>query len=85
MQTYIVIFASHNKAQAMRDHLRGYGTWGKITDNAFTVVTTKTAAQIRDELYAIKEARDTVFVIRSGAVAAWTNVAADTDWLKKYL
>lgn len=84
MQSYVVIFES-SKPAALQAQIKTYRTWGKISDNAWVVVTTKTATQIRDELFALKDIGDRIFVIRSGAVAAWSNVPASTDWLKKYL
>lgn len=85
MQTYVVIFESKNKGAVLRQHIQSFGTYSKITDNAWVVVTSKTASQIRDELLIEKDAADRVFVIRSGAVAAWSNPAGTSEWLKKYL
>lgn len=85
MQTYIVIFESKNKAEALRKYIKSYGTWGKITSNAWAVVTTNSSVQIRDGLNKHKDPGDTVFVIRSGAIAAWNNVPANSDWLKRHL
>lgn len=84
-ETYIVIFESKNNAQQIRNHLRSFNGWAKITNNAFAVMSTKTSSQIRDELMTIKGSGDRIFVIKSGVVAAWNNAAASSGWLKKNL
>lgn len=84
-QSYIVIFESQAKATAIRNHLRTFNGWGKITENAFVVLSAKSASEIRDELQGIKGISDRVMVVKSGVVAAWSNVAASNEWLKKNL
>lgn len=84
-QAYIVIFESTKRSTAIREYLRSFNGWGKITDNSFVVMSDKTATQIRDEILKLKDEGDRVFVIKSGVVAAWSNAAARNDWLKKNL
>lgn len=87
METYIVIFETKKKttANSFIAILKSLSGWGKITDNAWVVNSYQTASEIRDHLYEVKGSDDTIFVVRSGAVAAWSNVAASNKWLKKYL
>lgn len=84
-QAYIVIFESKLKAVAIRNYLRTYNGWAKITDNAFAILSSKSATAIRDELLQIKDPSDRIMVIKSGVVAAWSNAAASNEWLKKNL
>ena len=85
MQTYIVSFESVAAQAAILSYLKSHGTWAKLTNSTWAVVTTKSASEIRDELLALAHPGDRLFVVRSGAIAAWSNVHARNDWLKKHL
>jgi len=83
MQSYVVVYETASKANEFKDYLKGLSRWGRLTDNSWLVVTEKSAAQIRDDLAALKAPGDRVFVVRSGYVAAWSNTRASNDWIKK--
>lgn len=85
-QTYIVIFESSEKSAEVKAHLKTYGTYCPITTNSWAITSSRSAAEIRDQIKPMLNVHDKVFVIRSGVEAAWTNQPqANTDWLKKYL
>lgn len=65
--------------------IKAYGTWGKINESLWAIVTEQRAIQIRDNLKGHIDANDRLFVIKSGVEAAWLNSIADNDWLKKHL
>lgn len=84
-QAYIVVFNSDNHKTDIANVIKAFGTWGRITTNAYIVVSYQTASEIRDIIKSTAGPKDTVFVLRSGAIAAWSNTPAKNDWLKQYL
>jgi hypothetical protein len=65
--------------------IKSYGTWAKINESLWAVVTTSTAPQIRDKLSAHLDANDRIFVIKSGVEAAWRHSICKNEWLKEHL
>lgn len=65
--------------------IKAYGTWGKITESTWAIVSSNTAEQIRNNLIAYIDSNDRIMVIQSGVNAAWRNAMASNDWLKKNL
>lgn len=90
MSCYIVTFqaAALQTRQAVREHLKTYGTYCAIHNTCWAVVTDKTAKEIRDEVGVLLKPTDRLFVVRSGTEGAWRNVVGATtagDWLKRNL
>jgi len=89
MACYIVTFEVESPANktALKERLKGYGTYCPINANCWAIVTDQSAAQVRDHLMAVIPATDKIFVIKSGVEAAWRNVYGqkNTDWLKEHL
>lgn len=89
MACYIVTFEVKDSAKliSLKEGLKSYGSYCPINESAWAIVTENTAAQIRDHLMSLIDINDSLFVVRSGAEAAWRLVygQAHTDWLKKYL
>lgn len=87
MKCYIIIYDLRRvrNYDALYDAIRSYGTWGKITESTWAVVTTQSAAQIRDYLLNFLDNDDRLMVIKSGAEAAWQNAMANSQWLKEQL
>jgi|HubBroStandDraft_3_1064219.scaffolds.fasta_scaffold224972_2 hypothetical protein len=88
MANYIVIYegqAGSDKRAALREAVKRYAGWGILTSNSWVVVAEHTAASLRDELRRLIGPNDRLFVVRSGVEAAWINVAANSDWLKRNL
>ena len=90
MTAYIVTheIKDTKRLEAVVAHLRSYGFYCPIHQNAYAVVVNKTALQITNELNSlISPTIDRLFVIRSGTEAAWIHMYGEkhVDWLKKYL
>lgn len=63
--------------------IKSYGTWGKLTESAWAIVTNEDSTQIRDFLMKYMDSNDRIMVVMSGQEAAWNNVRASNDWLQK--
>lgn len=88
MSTYIVSYdlikpgQNYNK---LYDAIKSYGTWGRINESVWAVVTDKTAVQVREHLSQYIDSNDRIFVIKSGVEAAWRNSICKNEWLKEHL
>ena len=86
MHCYIVLYdlcspnQNYNKLYTL---LESYERWGRLTESAWAIVTTKTYIQIRDEIRQVIDDNDRLIVIKSGQQAAWTNVMASNEWIKE--
>lgn len=88
VNTYIVSYDLRQPGQkyaAVAEYLKSFGTHSKVLESFWVVVTDKTAVQIREDLKAIVDDGDGIFVVKSGGEAAWVNVKSSTDWLKNNL
>lgn len=65
--------------------IKSYGTWGKLTESAWAIVTSDNHVQVRDYLMRYINSNDRIMVIKSGQEAAWNNIIANKDWLKENL
>lgn len=83
MQSYLVIFESQHNATNLVNMIKAFTTWGKITNTAWIVGSYTNATEIRDSLLKVAGPNDRIFVVKSGALAAWSNVHADSDWIKR--
>ena len=88
MHCYIVIYdlckPGKNYARLYAT-LRNYEKWGRLTESAWAIVSSKSFEQIRNELKICLDETDRLIVIRSGQQAAWTNVMASSEWVKENL
>lgn len=86
MSCYII--GCEVKEEASRDSLKEaikeYSRWARITDNTWAVVTAKTAVEIRNDLREISGI-DRLFVVKSGVEAAWFNSLCSNKWLQENL
>lgn len=82
---YIITFQLLRDPSIIIAAIKSYGTWAKITDTTWAVVTTKSATDIRNHLNAIIAEGERIFVIKSGVEAAWHNSACTNEWLRKNL
>ena len=89
MACYIVTFEVKDSAKltSLKERLKSYSSYCPINASTWAIITNNTAVQIRDHLSSLMDINDRLFVVRSGAEAAWRNAygQAHTDWLKKYL
>lgn len=87
--TYIVTFEVNDpsRKEQLKEQLKKYGAYCPIHDNCWAIVTDQTAVQVREFVGAVLNADDRIFVIRSGAEAAWRNTYGDknSEWLKEHL
>nr|MBC7613926.1 CRISPR-associated protein Cas2 [Pseudopedobacter sp.] len=67
------------------DYFKAYGTWAKITESTWAIVTDKKATEVRDEIVSLLPVDSRVFVIKSGTIGAWRNTIGRSEWLKKHL
>ena len=67
------------------EKLKKYPGWAKITESTWLIKTNSTCVDVRNELGAVIDANDRLFVTESTGVAAWLNVICDNDYLKKNL
>lgn len=65
--------------------LKSYGTWARVTEHTWAIVTEERAKEVRDYLIDFLPTNSRLFVIKSGSVAAWRNLICSTEWLKKNL
>jgi hypothetical protein len=88
MATYIISYDLRKPGQnyeQLYEAIKSYGTWAKINESLWAIVTTSNATQVRDKLLAHIDSNDRLFVIKSGVEAAWKNSICKNEWLKERL
>lgn len=65
--------------------LKSYELSAQILDSTWAVVSGKTAAEIRGELWNLLDPDDGIFVLESGREAAWQDVRCENQWLREHL
>ena len=82
---YIIIYdlrAPGRDYNSLYEAIKAYGTWGKISESAWAIVTTEDSVTVRDYLLRYMDSNDRLMVIKSGQEAAWKNAIAKNDWLQ---
>lgn len=88
MPAYVI---SYDLVQPNRNYeplytrIKLFGTWARVTESTWIIVSDRTAIDIRDELIRVIDANDRIFVLKSGLEAAWQNVRCKNEWLRKHL
>lgn len=88
MACYIIsydLLAPGRDYKSLNAAIKSYGTWAKITESLWAVVTEDKATAIRDKLSAHLDPNDRLFVVKSGTEAAWRKVICRSEWLKEHL
>ena len=87
MKCYLIIYDLRKlrNYDMLYEAIKSYGTWGKVSESTWAIVTSQNATQIRDYLLRFLDKDDRLMVIKSGAEAAWQNAIANSEWLKKHL
>lgn len=67
------------------EYLKSYSSWAHICESVWFVSTTKSCADIRNEINQIIDSNDRVFVAELTGTAAWRNVLCDSEYLKNNL
>ncbi len=83
--TYDLTQGSSSDYEELYDAIKSYGTWARVTESSWMVVTDNDQSEIRDHLGEFLRSGDRLFVLKSGKAAAWRNVRARNEWLKKWL
>lgn len=65
--------------------IKSYGTWARINESFWAIVTSSSAVQVRDYLAQFMDSDDRLFVMKSGREAAWQHAICEDAWLKKNL
>jgi hypothetical protein len=71
--------------QELYDAIKAYGTWARVTESSWLIVTSKSSIDVRDHLLSFLHDQDRLFVLKSGVAAAWSNVRCRSAWLKRWL
>lgn len=89
MATYLV---SYDLIGPTRDydkiakHLKSYGTWCRVLESVWLIVSDKTPVAIRDAAFAHMDANDRIIVVGTSPSDWASRVATDhSDWLHKFL
>ena len=84
MKCYIISYDLRNERdyESLYDAIQSYGTWAKITESTWAIVTDKSAKNVRDHLLTTMDGDDRLFVVKSGVEAAWQNSICKNEWLK---
>ena len=70
---------------SIREVVKGYKTWAKITESCYAVKTEESAKEVRNNIKALLKEGDRLFVLKSAGVAAWHNVICRNEWLKEHI
>ena len=89
MKCYIVTLEVADDARRQRVHekLKTYGGYCPVHQNCWAIISDHGATQMRDSLTPLLAPNDRLFVVRSGAEAAWWNSYGNehNEWLKRHL
>ncbi len=89
MSCYIISYdlrkRNQSDYQSLYKAIKAYGTWARITDSTWAIVTDESAVEIRDYLLKNIDEDDRLFVVKSGVEAAWQEVRCRNEWLRKQL
>jgi hypothetical protein len=69
--------------ESLIEQIKAYPGWGRITESAWIVITDEETTEVRDRLGSFLDPDDRIFVGPLGKPAAWRNVMASSDWIKK--
>lgn len=82
--TYLVSYDLIEKKdyKALIDKIKSYSGWAKIHKSLWAVLSTKSAADVFDDLKGEIDADDKLLVVKSGREAKWTKISDEVDkWM----
>ena len=85
---YIILYDLISPGQdynSLIEAIKSYGTWGKLTESAWAIVSSDSASSIAAHLRKYMDTNDRLVVILSGKEAAWYKAMANSEWLKTNL
>lgn len=65
--------------------IKRLGSWGRLTETSWAVLSDKSHIDIRNYLSSFVGESDRLIIIRSGREAAWTRVLASDEWVRNNL
>jgi len=85
--TYVISYdlRGQRNYEELYQAIRSYGTWSRIVESTWAIVTDSSAVQIRDNLTQYLDRDDGIIVIRAKHEAAWKDALSTNEWLKKNL
>lgn len=86
-EAYIITYDLVNNTdyEPLYNAIKSYGTWGKITESTWVIVTNRPASMIRDHLLQFLKPTDRILVVKTAHVAAWHDTLASNEWVKANL
>lgn len=87
MSCYIISYdlKTGGNYSSLHSAIKAYGTWAKITESTWAIVTDEKASQVRDKLLAVIEKDSRLFVVKSAGEAAWSKAMCTSEWLQNNL
>lgn len=89
MSSYIISYDLDNPGQnyeKLIDAIKNYGTYAKITESCWCVVSTDESKAIRNNLESMMDSNDKLFVAQLTGQGAWYGLSSKTtDWLQDNL
>lgn len=88
MKCYIISYDLRKPGRdytSLYEAIKTYSSWAHIQESLWAVISIKTAVEIRNYLQQFIDGNDSIFVIKTGVEAAWTNTLSKDDWLKENL
>lgn len=87
MKCYIISYdlVGFRNYEAIHNAIKSYGSWAKVTESTWVIMTYQSSTQIRDYLIKFMHYNDKILVMKGGGEAAWNNAMADNNWLMENL
>lgn len=70
---------------ALYKYINSYAIWARITESCYFISTEKSCADIRNEINAIIDSNDRVFIAELTGNVAGHNIICDHDYLDNFL
>jgi hypothetical protein len=83
--TYDLLGRSSSDYEELYKAIKAYGTWARITESSWAIVTDEDPTTVRNDLMQHMHEDDRLLVLKSGVASAWHNVRCRNSWLKKWL
>lgn len=88
-KTYIISYDLKNPGrnyEALLQRIKSYSGWARLGGSAYIIISADSAANIRDNLMAVIDNNDKIFVGVINAPAAWRGLGDEvSQWLRNNL
>ncbi len=69
--------------QTLLQRIKAYDSWARLGGSAYLILTSDSPAQVRDNLIAVLDRNDQLFVGTAPAPSAWYGMADDvSNWIQ---